>query len=130
MNVTNPPATNTINKYIKYEKRPPSMRQVQSWKTFLKNRSKAIWAMDFFTVLTLFFKVLYIFILINHEKRKIEHFGITTNPNPEWVKQQVRNATPFDHKPKYLIHDNDPILVCDSFRNFLTASDIKSIRTI
>jgi len=85
--------------------------------------------MDFFTVPTLFFKVLYVFIIINHEKRKIEQFGITTNPNLEWVKQQIRNATPFDHKPKYLIHDNDPVFVCDSFQDFLAASDIKSIRT-
>lgn len=128
LNITHPPAPNTIAKYIKYKRKPPSARQVQSWKTFLKNHRKDIWAMDFFTVPTLFFKILYVFIIINHESRKLEYFGITSNPDLEWVKQQVRNATPFDHKPKYLIHDNEPVFVCDGFQDFLSASEIKSIR--
>ena len=62
--------------------------------------------MDYFVVPTLFFKMLYVLIIINHGSRKIEHFAVTTNPNLDWVKQQIRNATPYNHKPKYLIHDN------------------------
>lgn len=109
--------------------RPPSEKQVQSWKTFLKNHSKEIWAMDYFVVPTLFFKMLYVLIIINHASRKIEHFAVTTNPNLDWVKQQIRNATPYNHKPKYLIHDNDAVFVCEEFKTFLSDSGIKSKRT-
>ena len=55
--------------------------------------------------------------------------GITTNPNLDWVKQQIRNATPYNHKPKYLIHDNDAVFVCEEFKTFLSDSGIKSKRT-
>jgi transposase InsO family protein len=129
MGVVNPPAPNTMTKYIPELKKPPSEKQVQSWKTFLNNHSKEIWAMDYFVVPTLWFKMLYVLIIINHGSRKIEHFAITTNPNLEWVKQQIRNATPYDHKPKYLIHDNDPVFVCDEFKTFLSNKGIKSKRT-
>ena len=85
--------------------------------------------MDYFVVPTLFFKMLYVLIIINHGSRKIEHFAVTTNPNLDWVKQQIRNATPYNHKPKYLIHDNDAVFVCEAFKTFLSDSGIKSKRT-
>lgn len=129
MGIINPPAPNTIAKYIPTTRKPPSEKQVQSWKTFLKNHSKEIWAMDYFVVPTLFFKMLYVLIIINHGSRKIEHFAVTTNPNLDWVKQQIRNATPYDHKPKYLIHDNDSVFVCEAFQTFLSNMGIKSKRT-
>lgn len=129
MGITNPPAPNTMTKYIPTLRKPPSEKQVQSWKTFLKNHSKEIWAMDYFVVPTLFFKMLYVLIIINHGSRKIEHFAVTTNPNLDWVKQQIRNATPYNHKPKYLIHDNDAVFVCEEFKTFLSDSGIKSKRT-
>ena len=128
MGITNPPAPNTMTKYIPTLRKPPSEKKVQSWKTFLKNHSKDIWAMDYFVVPTLFFKMLYVLIIINHDSRKIEHFAVTTNPNLDWVKQQIRNATPFDHKPKYLIHDNDSVFVCEAFKTFLYNRGIKSKR--
>ena len=129
MGITDAPAPNTIAKYIPSTRKPPTEKQIQSWKTFLNNHSKEIWAMDYLVVPTLKFKLLYVFIIINHASRKIEHFAVTSNPNLEWVKQQIRNATPFDHKPKYLIHDNDSVFVSSNFRNFLTAVGIKSKRT-
>src|SRR5690554_5739928 len=66
--------------------------------------------------------------IINHDTRKIEHFGVTYSPNTIWLKQQFREATPFDDKPQYLIHDNDPVFVSDDFQEFLSSSDIKSKR--
>lgn len=129
MGVIDPPAPNTIAKYLPTTRKPSSEKQVQSWKTFLKNHSKEIWAMDYFVVPTLRFKLLYVLIIINHGSRKIEHFAITANPNLEWVKQQIRNATPFDRKPKYLIHDNDYIFTCDAFQSFLTRIGIISKKT-
>lgn len=129
MNVIDPPAPNTISKYLpNNNQKTPSEKQVQSWKTFLKNHSKDIWAMDFFIIPTLRFKVLYVLVIINHATRKIEHFGVTTNPNLKWVKQQIKNATPYDHKPKYLIHDNDPVFASKKFKSFLESSGIKSKR--
>ncbi|TYQ15479.1 UNVERIFIED_CONTAM: hypothetical protein Cloal_1937 [Acetivibrio alkalicellulosi] len=101
-NITDTPSPNTIAKYIPEVRKPPSEKQKQSWKTFLKNHRKEIWAMDFFTVPTLYFKVLYVFIIISHDRRKIEHFAVTTNPSSAWVAQQIREATPFGETPKYL----------------------------
>lgn len=129
MGVINPPAPNTIAKYIPHIRKPPTLKQIQSWKTFLKNHRHETWAMDYFVIPTLRFKVLYVLIIINHASRKIEHFAITSNPNLSWLKQQIRNATPFDHAPKYLIHDNDAAFVSNSFKEFLASSGIISKRT-
>ncbi len=85
--------------------------------------------MDFFTVPTLYFKVLYVFILISHDRRKIEHFAITTNPSSAWVAQQIREATPFGETPKYLIHDNDATFTSRGFKTFLANANIKSKKT-
>ncbi len=129
LNVTDATSPNAIKKYIKKPGKPPTEKRLQSWINFLKNHSDKTWAMDFFTIPTLYFKNLYVLIIINHGNRKIEQFGVTTNPNTEWVKQQMKNATPYDHKPKYLIHDNDPVFVSKDFQDFLTASGIKSKKT-
>jgi len=129
MGVSNPPAPNTIAKYIPSTRKPPTKKQVQSWKTFLKNHSKEIWAMDYLVVPTLRFKALYVLVIMNHATRQIEHFTVTSNPNSKWLKQQIRNATPYGYKPKYLIHDNDAVFVSKDFKTFLNSCGIKSKRT-
>ena len=83
-----------------------------------------MWGMDFFTVPTLFFKTLYVLVIINHSSRKIEHFAVTTNPTSTWTKQQIREAAPFDHQPKYLLHDQDSIFTAKEVQEFLAASGI------
>ena len=126
MNYTHVPSANKIREIIgTNKKKPPTEKQVQSWKTFLKNH-KEIWAMDFFVVPTLTFRMLFVLVIINHDSRKIEHFGVTYNPNSIWLKQQLREATPYDYKPKYLIHDNDPVFRSKDFQDFLESSQIKS----
>jgi len=85
--------------------------------------------MDFFVIPTLTFKVLYVLIIISHNRRKIEHFASTLNPSSVWVVQQIREATPFDNIPKYLIHDNDSIFTSAVLQNFLEHTNIKSKRT-
>ena len=85
--------------------------------------------MDFFTVPTLFFKVLYVLIIISHDRRVIKHFAVTRHPTSAWVSQQLREATPFGLQPKYLIHDNDTIFVNKDLQEFLANSKIKSVRT-
>ena len=102
----------TVSRYLKKIRPmdPDNLKKKrQSWKTFLRNHREYIMAMDFFTVPTVSFKILYVFFIIDHARRKIVHFNITENPTSEWVIQQLRNAFPFDSVPKYLIFDRDPL---------------------
>ncbi|WP_303964723.1 integrase core domain-containing protein [Sporosarcina ureae] len=129
LGVDKPPAPNTIAKYLPSTRKPPSEKQIQSWKTFMKNHQHEIWATDFFTIPTLSFNILYGLIIIHHKTREIIHFGVTTNPTAEWTIQQFRNATPYGEVPKYLVHDNDPIFRSKAFQAFLKSSSIISKRT-
>ena len=65
--------------------------------------------MDFFTVPTLRFQTLYIFVILNHSRRQVVHFAVTTHPTMDWVIQQLREAMPFGQQPSYLFRDNDGI---------------------
>ncbi|MFC7685769.1 transposase [Ureibacillus sp. GCM10028918] len=123
------PAPNTIAKYLPSSRKPPTERQIQSWKTFLKNHQSITWATDFLTIPTLTFGVLYVLVIIDHQTRKIVCFGVTYNPTAQWTIQQFRNATPFGDVPKYLVHDNDPIFRSKAFERFLSSSSITSKRT-
>ena len=77
------------------------------WKTFLNNHREAIAAMDFFTVPTMTFGILYCFFVIAHDRRRILHFHVTRDPNSLWIAQQLREAFPYEHRCKYLIFDRD-----------------------
>ena len=129
LGVTDAPAPNTIAKYFPVTRKPPSEKRQQSWKVFLTNHRQNIWSMDLFTVPTLFFKVLYVLVIISHDRRKIEHFAVTTNPSSAWIAQQTREATPFGMQPEYLIHDNDRIFVSKDLQAFLVNTMIKPVRT-
>ena len=84
-------------------KRPPS----QTWKTFLQNHLGEIVATDFFTVPTVRMRVLFVFIVLEHPRRKVLHFGVTEHPTAEWVGQQVVEAFAEREAPRYLIRDRD-----------------------
>jgi putative transposase len=86
-------------------KAPRNPERTKRWATFLSNHREAIAAMDFFTVPTLTFSVLYCFFIIAHDRRRILHWGITRHPSSAWVTQQLREAFPYDFSPKYLIFD-------------------------
>lgn len=129
LGIEKPPAPNTIAKYIPSTRKPPTEKQIQSWKTFLKNHQSVTWATDFFTIPTLTFNILYVLVIIDHRTRKIISFGVTYIPTAEWTIQQFRNATPFGEAPKYLIHDNDPIFRSKAFQRFLSSSGITTKRT-
>jgi putative transposase len=77
------------------------------WLSFLKNHREAMAAIDFFTVPTATFRVLYGFFVIGHERRRILHFNVTEYPTAQWIVQQLREAFPEDRAPKYLILDRD-----------------------
>jgi len=80
---------------MEIRKKPPSQRQRESLFKFYSKYAKDIWAIDFFTVPTLTFKILYVLVWIHHETREIIHVAVTQAPNLFWVNQQFRNATPF-----------------------------------
>jgi len=91
----------------KYMPRSPSRgpRGDQRWSTFLRNHAGAILACDFFVVVTVTFRVLYVFVLLEHGSRRIINMDVTAHPTAEWTLQQLRHAIPSDHKYRFLIHD-------------------------
>ena len=100
----------TVSRYLRrFRSGHPDKAKQQSWRIFLKNHRDVISAMDFFVVPNVRFGILYVFFVIDHAKRKIVHLNITEHPTAQWVKQQLREAFPFDSFPKYLIFDRDKI---------------------
>jgi transposase InsO family protein len=95
----------SVSKYMVRSRKPPS----QTWHTFLENHAQQLASVDFFTVPTLRFQVLYVFLVLAHDRRRILHFNVTANPTAEWTGQQLREAFPFDRLPRYLLRDRDAI---------------------
>ena len=85
-------AQSTVARYLPRLRKPPS----QSWRTFLTNHLAQIAAIDFFTVPTATFRVLFVFVVPAHERRRVLHFGVTEHPTQEWTMQQMREAFPWD----------------------------------
>jgi len=129
LSVLDAPSPNSIAKYIKVIRKPPTSKQKQSWKTFLNNHRKGIWAMDFCVVPTITFKILYVLIIISYDRRRIEHFAVTSNPSTAWVAQQIKEATPFGEAPEYMIHDHDSIFTAEQLQSLFASSNIKVVRT-
>src|SRR5213080_2653540 len=95
----------SVSKYMLRCRKPPS----QTWRTFLENHAQQLVSIDFFTVPTLRFQVLYVFLVLAHDRRRILHFGVTAHPTAEWTAQQLRDAFPWDTAPSYLLRDRDRI---------------------
>ncbi len=106
-----PVSDSTVRKY-----RPRTRRADQTWKTFLQNHVKELVAVDFFTVPTATFRVLYVFLILAHERHKILHFNITEAPSGVWAAQQMVEAFPYTTPPRYLIRDRDTIYGADFVR--------------
>lgn len=83
--------------------KPPS----QTWKTFIKNHMPDMVAVDFLVVPTIRFKMLFVFVVLSHDRRKAIHFNVTANPTAQWTAQQIIEAFPWDTAPKYLLRDRD-----------------------
>ncbi len=99
-----------------------------NWLPFLRNHLNVSWAMDFFTVITINFSFLYVFVVFDHGRRKVIHLATTYHPSMAWVIQQLREATPFGRKPRYLLRDNDGIYG-RGVRKFLDSCNIEEVRT-
>jgi putative transposase len=120
----------TVARYL--PKRAPDHGKQQRWMTFLRNHKDAIAAMDFFVVPTVRFRLLYVWFVIDHERRRIIHFNVTASPTAGWVMQQLREAFPDDSAPRFLILDNDSIFsakVTESIRSLGTESKRTAFRS-
>ena len=94
----------TVRRYrLRARRRPPTRR----WREFLHNHRHEIWAADFSTVPTLTLNTLYVFVVISHDRRRIEHFNATRHPSADWVWRQLIEATPRCTRPRFLIRDGD-----------------------
>jgi putative transposase len=104
-------AKSMVEKYRVRLKKSPS----PTWRTFLNNYVKDVVAMDFFVVPTVTCKVLFVLVLLAHDRRRIVHVNVTEHPTAQWTAQQVVEAFPWDEAPRYLLRDRDRIY-SDAFR--------------
>jgi len=93
----------TVEKYMIRPNKPPS----PSWRAFLDNHVKDLVSVDFFVVPTVTFRVLFVFFVLVHARRRIVHFNVTEHPTAQWTAQQLSEAFPWETAPRYLIRDRD-----------------------
>jgi transposase InsO family protein len=96
-------AQSTVAKYMVKRWGPPS----QGWRTFLRNHSPEIAAMDLFVVPTVGFSLLYTLVIVRLDRRVLVWINVTQNPAAEWIARQLTEAFPWNEAPGYLIRDND-----------------------
>jgi putative transposase len=95
----------SVSRWMRHAPRGPD--STQRWLTFLRNHREAIAAMDFLSVPTVTFNVLYVFFVLGHNRRHILHFNVTRHPTSVWIVQQLREAFPYDPQIRFLILDHD-----------------------
>ena len=115
----------TVEKYMIRPRKPSS----PSWRAFLDNHVKDLVSVDFFVVPTVAFRVLFVFVVLVHARRRIVHFNVTEHPTAQWTAQQLCEAFPWETAPRYLIRDRDCVygmefkkrLECMGLEEVLTA---------
>jgi putative transposase len=98
-------AERTVSRLIPKRRTPPS----QTWRTFLTNHVPDLVSLDFFTVPTARLRVLFVFVVLAHDRRRVLHFNVTQHPSATWTAQQIVDAFPDDSAPSYLLRDRDSI---------------------
>ena len=83
--------------------KPPS----PSWRAFLNNHVRDLVSIDFFTVPTVTFNVLFVFVVLAHDRRRVVHFNVTESPGARWTAQKIVEAFPWDTAPRFLLRDRD-----------------------
>jgi transposase InsO family protein len=96
-------AQSTVAKYMA-KRRPGSG---QTWKTFLRNHASGIGAVDFLVVPTINFRLLFVLVILRHERRRLISLSVTDHPTAEWIAGQITEAFPWDEAPTHLIRDRD-----------------------
>lgn len=100
----------------------------QTWRTFMDNHVRDLVSIDFFTVPTAQLRVLFVFIVLSHERRRVLHFNITEHPTAAWTAQQIVEAFPEDQTPRYLVRDRDGIYG-EYFQHRVRGMGIREVRT-
>jgi putative transposase len=95
----------TVARLMPRRRKPPS----QTWRTFLQNHLADLVSVDFFVVATATFRVLYVFVVLMHHRRRVVHFNVTDSPTAAWTAQQIVEAFPDEKAPRYLLRDRDSI---------------------
>ena len=96
-------AKSTVEKYRVRRFKPPS----PTWRTFLANHAKDLVSIDFFTVATVRFEILYVLVVLEHDRRRVRHFDITMHPTADWTAQQIVEGFPWETAPRYLLRNRD-----------------------
>jgi putative transposase len=120
----------TIRRYLPKLPTTPvgKPRGDQRWSTFLRNHAHATIACDFCIVSTITFRILYVFVVMEHLSRRIIHASVTAHPTAAWTLQQLREAIPSDHAYRFIIHDRDAIFSTDLAAS-VTGFGLNVIRT-
>jgi transposase InsO family protein len=95
----------TVARLMPRRPKPPS----QTWRTFLQNHVADLVSVDFFVVPAATFRILYVFVVLLHHRRRVVHFNVTDSPTAAWTAQQIVEAFPDDSAPRYLLRDRDSI---------------------
>jgi putative transposase len=114
----------TVAKYMVRHRKPPS----QNWRTFLENHMQTLVSADFFVVPTITFRLLFVFVILSHDRRRPIHFAVTANPTAEWTARQLLEAFPWDSAPRYLLRDRDGVYG-EKFREAATWLKIREVLT-
>ena len=102
------------------------MEAVLGGRTFLGNHVACLASVDFFAVPTIRLGVLYVFLVLAHDRRRVVHFNVTSNPTAEWTARQITEAFPWDSAPRYMIRDRDAVFD-SAFRARVEAMGIEEV---
>ena len=114
----------TVSRILRRLPRPPG----QTWKTFLRNHLPQMVSIDFFTVPTITWKVLFVFIVLEHRRREVLHFNVTDHPTAAWTSQQIVEAFSDHDTSRYLLRDRDGVYGSD-VRSRIASLQIEEILT-
>ena len=117
-------AERTVSRLLPKRRTPPS----QTWRTFLTNHVRDLVSIDFFIVPTVRLRVLFVFVVLAHDRRRVLHFNVTEHPTAAWTAQQIVDAFPDDTAPSYLLRDRDSVYG-DSFRRRVKSMRIREVLT-
>jgi transposase InsO family protein len=101
-----------VSKCMMRHRKPPS----QTWRTFLETHAKEMVSIDFFTVPTATFRVLFVLLILSDHRRRILRFNVTANSSAAWTGQQMGEAFPWDTAPRFRVRDRDGIYGNDFVR--------------
>jgi putative transposase len=113
----------TVAKYMRSHPHPPS----QTWRTFLTNHASQIMAADLFVVPTVTFRLLFVLIMLAHDRRRLVHVAVTAHPTAAWTAQQLRNAFSENDAPRCLLHDRDSVF--SDVATTIARMNIQEVRT-